>query len=99
MGNQLNWLWILCIFVLRYEWGDLSHHSASLQSTPDDTAQRQVAKALSKFAGPWTRNRHPGRDFYPTGTINSLVYPVNGGAEDWAYAGSWMNSVMPITIV
>ena len=26
------------------------------------------------------------------------VYPVNGGLEDWAYAGSWENATAPGTI-
>lgn len=26
------------------------------------------------------------------GALNDIVYPVNGGMEDWAYAHSWENN-------
>lgn len=28
---------------------------------------------------------------YLKGTMNDVVYPVNGGLEDWAYAAGWEN--------
>lgn len=41
---------------------------------------------MSKFGGGGAYSK--GRD-YPYRPMNSLVYPVNGGMEDWAYAASW----------
>ena len=32
-------------------------------------------------------------DQYDVGLLNTVVYPVNGGLEDWAYAGSWEDKV------
>ena len=29
------------------------------------------------------------RPMYPVGTINQIVYPVQGGMEDWMYAAGW----------
>jgi hypothetical protein len=31
----------------------------------------------------------PGEKAYPIGRINSMVYPVEGGMEDWLYAAGW----------
>ena len=31
-------------------------------------------------------------DSFSIGTINEVVYPVEGGFEDWAYAASWYNA-------
>lgn len=70
-----------------YVWGDFAHQrqrSAGSRS-PDDAALSGVARAASLFAG-----RSPDtRQYYPTGTMNNLVYPVAGGMEDWGYAASW----------
>jgi hypothetical protein len=35
---------------------------------------------------------------YPVGRLNDIVYPVWGGMEDWAYAGSWENAFYPNSI-
>jgi hypothetical protein len=67
--------------VVGYEWGApswLQHDS------PDDKAQALIASAYSHYAGGFA-----GTKPYESGSMNSLVYPVNGGMEDWAYAGSF----------
>ena len=28
-------------------------------------------------------SRYSSRDYYPAGRMNSIVYPVTGGMEDW----------------
>jgi hypothetical protein len=69
--------------VVAYEWGAYPYKNFS----PDDTAQRDIANSYSHYAGDFD-----GTPLYRTGTMNELVYPVNGGMEDWAYAGSWDSS-------
>ena len=39
--------------------------------------------------------RYASRDYYPVGRLNSIVYPVTGGMEDWAYAASWDTGYAP----
>jgi hypothetical protein len=68
--------------VIGYEWGAPTWLGKG--PSPDDTAQAQIATAYADFAGRWTTTQP-----YEHGTMNDLVYPVNGGMEDWAYAGSW----------
>ena len=67
--------------VLAYEWGAPSHGEGL---SPDDVAQAHIAGALSRFGGSFDSSVS-----YRHGTMNDLVYPVRGGFEDWAYAGSW----------
>lgn len=71
----------LFLIVARYEWG-APHWSDS--DSPDDSAQQEIAAAYSSYGGGWSRSPP-----YQYGDMNSVVYPVNGGMEDWAYAGSW----------
>jgi len=67
--------------VIAYEWGAPTYE---YDISPDDFAQKTIAKGYSRFAG------HFGKTpSYPTGTMNEMVYSVRGGMEDWAYAGSW----------
>jgi Zinc carboxypeptidase len=67
--------------VIAYEWG-APYWSES--SSPDDFAQIAIAEAYSQFAGAF-KETSP----YAYGSMNDLVYPVQGGMEDWAYAGSF----------
>ena len=70
-----------------YVWGDFAHQRdrPAQSRSPDDAALSAVARAASGFAG---RSRDTGQ-FYPSGPMNTLVYPVAGGMEDWGYAASW----------
>lgn len=47
----------------------------------DYNYRRQLGHDSGALAQSW---------FYPIGSMNDLVYPVNGGFEDWSYAGSWV---------
>ena len=58
--------------------------------SPDETAESTIADGLSKFAG----ELKSSGTFYKTGDMNSEVYGVHGGMEDWAYAGSWKTDMM-----
>lgn len=74
--------------VIGYEWGAFPYWD--IPKSPDDVAQAQLAEGFSRFGGAWS-----GQRSYPTGTINDVVYPVQGGMEDWAYAGSWDTTFVP----
>ena len=65
-----------------YEWGD-TEHTGALETSPDDAGQHTLAFAMRDYAG------QLDGAMFPAGPINSIVYPVDGGMEDWAYAGSW----------
>jgi hypothetical protein len=71
---------------IAYEWGSLNHKTPNDRS-PDHNAHKAVASVLANAAG---HTKFSPK--YRTGTMNSLVYPVDGGMEDWAYAGSWDRS-------
>ena len=67
--------------VVGYEWGAPTYKGGL---SPDDVAQSQIGNAYSRFGGGFATSRP-----YNTGPMNDVVYPVRGGMEDWAYAGSW----------
>ena len=68
--------------VIGYEWGAPSWSKPNM--SPDDTAQAAIAAAYSQYGGGFAQSKP-----YQYGNMNDLVYPVRGGMEDWAYAGSW----------
>ena len=35
--------------------------------------------------------------FYPEGPVSDVIYPVNGGLEDWAYSAAFQSSPLPIS--
>lgn len=76
------------IDLIGYEWGALPYLKNPI--SPDDTAQAQLASGFSRFAGGWS-----GQRSYPIGAMNKILYPVRGGMEDWAYAGSWDTAYIP----
>lgn len=62
--------------------------------SPDNAAFREVGEAIQAAAGKTLTQRW----FYPLGPINDLVYPVDGGMEDWSYAAGWEQSPQPISV-
>ena len=68
------------IDLIGYEWGAFPYLNSAI--SPDDNAQAQLATGFSRFAGGWS-----GQRSYPTGPMNEILYAVQGGMEDWAYAG------------
>ena len=66
-----------------YEWGSKNHLKPD-DPSPDDHCNSMVADAMKVYAG-----HFDGVGDYPVGRINSLVYPVDGGMEDWLYAAGW----------
>eukprot|EP00590_Aulacoseira_subarctica_P005026 CAMPEP_0172432904 /NCGR_PEP_ID=MMETSP1064-20121228/65515_1 /TAXON_ID=202472 /ORGANISM="Aulacoseira subarctica , Strain CCAP 1002/5" /LENGTH=707 /DNA_ID=CAMNT_0013180519 /DNA_START=21 /DNA_END=2144 /DNA_ORIENTATION=+ len=79
---QLSFTFHAGMEAIGYEWGAPSHEEPS----PDDKAQNILASRFSWYGGKVDQRT------YPFGDMNSLVYPVNGGMEDWAYAASWDKS-------
>ncbi|KAE9076610.1 hypothetical protein PF005_g24265 [Phytophthora fragariae] len=74
---------------ITYEWGGKNHvmESGTSEKSPDHRSQQQLARIMSRFGGKFEEND----DYYPDGTMNDVVYAVNGGMEDWGYAASWEN--------
>ena len=58
--------------------------AADADISPDDASQRAVAAAMAAVGGAFD-----GGKPYRHSRMNSIVYPVHGGMEDWAYAASW----------
>lgn len=92
-GRAVNEVWSEHLFQLAityhggmeaiaYEWGAWNHMGHNSVS-PDDASQSTLANVMADAAGKFKSHR------YPVGRMNPLVYPVHGGMEDWAYAGSW----------
>jgi hypothetical protein len=66
-----------------YEWGSNNHPKPN-DLTPDDNSNKDVALKMQKYAGSFHNEKE-----YPIGPVNTLVYPVDGGMEDWLYASGW----------
>ena len=70
---------------IAYEWGS-KNHDRPHDKSPDDKANSQMGETMSYVAG----FGFPGVSKpYRHGTMNSIVYSVDGGMEDWMYAGGW----------
>ena len=80
---------------ITFEWGatDVPGNRVS----PDDVGQRILADKMSLYAGELYSsgqlNTSRNGRFYETGDMNDILYGVNGGFEDYAYAGSWENQL------
>lgn len=68
---------------ITYEWGSMKHTAAQGGTTsPDDVAQTELSNIMGSIAGTYLSHD------YTVGRTNDVVYPVEGGMEDWAYAGA-----------
>ncbi|ETP30436.1 hypothetical protein F442_20575 [Phytophthora nicotianae P10297] len=74
---------------ITYEWGGKNHvkESGKSEKSPDDRSQQQLSRIMSRFGGKFEESGQ----YYPDGTMNDVVYAVDGGMEDWGYAASWEN--------
>jgi hypothetical protein len=70
------------IEMIGYEWGADSYVGVL---SPDNEAQNQIATAYSAYGGGWSESAP-----YLVGPMDQILYTVEGGMEDWAYAGSWI---------
>ena len=55
------------------------NHPKPNDGSPDDNANREIAAQLRTFAGTCKGDSK----LYPVGRINTIIYPVDGGMEDW----------------
>ncbi|CEG39105.1 hypothetical protein L915_20196 [Plasmopara halstedii] len=74
---------------ITYEWGAKNHilQSNVSEKSPDSQSQQQLSRIMSRYGGKFEESGQ----FYQDGTMNDVVYPVDGGMEDWGYAASWEN--------
>ncbi|KAF1792689.1 Peptidase M14, carboxypeptidase A [Phytophthora cactorum] len=74
---------------ITYEWGGKNHVKVSGKSdkSPDNLSQQQLSRIMSRFGGKFEESGQ----YYSDGTMNDVVYAVDGGMEDWGYAASWEN--------
>lgn len=71
-----------------YEWGSQNHRRPNDKS-PDQMPYASIGKLFSTYSGRFKREIP-----YPVGPINSVIYPVDGGMEDWLYAEGWDQSFL-----
>lgn len=89
---QLAITWYAGMESITYQWGSSNHvrgYDGKAEISADDEAQFALAIGLSRYDGKF----QSGDKYYETGRMNDVVYAVEGGMEDWAYAGSWENNV------
>lgn len=90
---------------IAYEWGSFNHkHSGrcttsyTCNNSPDHRAEKQLGSLMATFGGGVYQERHRSSTrrtpYYEANSMNDIVYPVNGGMEDWAYASSWDTSAV-----
>jgi Zinc carboxypeptidase len=72
--------------LLGYEWGNPSWYG---KVSPDDIAQDQLAQGYVQYGGAFQGSNGDLHPYYEYGDMNSIIYYVRGGFEDYAYAGSW----------
>ena len=72
-----------------YPWGTFVHENHPKSN--DNEAFKQVSHMLMSAAG---GNQEWHIDNFKTGTMESIVYDVNGGYEDWAYGGSYQQKFL-----
>lgn len=70
-----------------YEWGSLNHPKPQ-DDCPDSIIHQRIAKYMSNIAGSWISSNRDSQK-YPYGKMNTVIYPVDGGLEDWVYASGW----------
>lgn len=69
---------------LGYEWGS-KNHPAPQDASPDNNANKHIASMLTEYGS----SAGSGESPYKANRINSIVYAVDGGMEDWMYAAGW----------
>ena len=76
------WLCFVCMNIgmvaIGYEWGSKNHMKPA-DKAPDNNIHSTMARYMVKYGGQF--NPKSEGYLYPSGPMNSLVYPVNGGLE------------------
>ncbi|KAG2966744.1 hypothetical protein PC128_g26928, partial [Phytophthora cactorum] len=64
---------------ITYEWGGKNHVKVSGKSdkSPDNLSQQQLSRIMSRFGGKFEESGQ----YYSDGTMNDVVYAVDGGME------------------
>lgn len=89
---------------LAYEWGSLNHMKPK-DASPDEYSNVDIAMQLQEVTGSYGKykkypSKYDDKSIYllyydynlylcVVGRMNSIVYPVEGGMEDWLYASGW----------
>ncbi|CAK59556.1 unnamed protein product (macronuclear) [Paramecium tetraurelia] len=72
---------------ISYSWGTCNHKQNGMATeSPDDSAMEMIARIMKDIAA---ENNNLQIQQYSIGRMTDLVYEVNGGYEDWAYAAGW----------
>lgn len=80
--------------VIGYAWGNFIHISNHKSTeAPDHEAFNGIGKIMKKVTSS-LNNTQNKIDDYLLGDMTSLVYAVDGGLEDWAYALNWENKII-----
>ena len=82
---------------ITYPWGSNNHRGKIRGVTaeaPDNVALNRLGQSMRESAGKSIETVSLGdSNFsireYGLGDMTSIVYPVGGGLEDWAYAAGW----------
>ena len=83
--------------LIGYPWGDESHclkrgirsHQLSPCSEGFVSGDKIAMHGLGKFLVDISGEGFGVDGLYKLGEMNHVIYPVEGGMEDWAYGGSW----------
>ena len=79
--------------VIGYAWGNFIHISNKKSTeSPDYEAFYNIGKIMKKVSSSLNNTNNHIYD-YKLGDMTSLVYAVDGGLEDWAYALNWENNI------
>lgn len=86
--------------VIGYPWGNFKHifyYNGKAISTeaPDNKAFILISELLQSITNSHNKGGSSMKTIknYEIGDMTSTVYAVDGGMEDWAYAGSWENEI------
>lgn len=84
--------------VIGYVWGNFIHFKKPNYSTeaPDYIATKTLGSIMQLYSDSQVKSSNTNAKIpkYVLGDMTSTVYAVDGGMEDWAYAGSWENKAL-----
>lgn len=76
----------------------IENYSDDKQTIYDPLQQNSFNRSLQSENWNFNNNGSIIEWFYPIGSTSDLVYPVDGGFEDWSYSSSWQASPKPISV-
>mmetsp|Transcript_11442 Transcript_11442/g.11452 ORF Transcript_11442/g.11452 Transcript_11442/m.11452 type:complete len:178 (+) Transcript_11442:457-990(+) len=80
--------------VISYPWGSYNHakkigRTYQSKEAPDYMAFERIGEIMISEAGSKIKKGNQYIDDFELGDMTTVVYPVNGGLEDWAYGAGW----------